>query len=171
MIGSRWVSLFINQSILCLCFCIMFSSYKKSAPISHDLCSGFAWPNITFKPESSSDFKIYRFRDIGLKAKLSKLFIVYSKWKTTNHYTIDSRATAVICFFKSASALFECLRCSRRRLFYFFLRRRRAKQSWKTSEKKSRWQRRDWHNCFSGVSHSADCCDGADVFAENTCDN
>ena len=122
MIGSRWVSLFINQSILCLCFCIMFSSYKKSAPISHDLCSGFAWPNITFKPESSSDFKIYRFRDIGLKAKLSKLSIVYSKSKTTNHYTIDSRAIAVICFFFFFFALFECLCSSGGRLFYFFLR-------------------------------------------------
>ena len=47
MIGSRWVSLFINQSILCLCFRIMFSLYKKSEPISHDLCSGLKWPNIT----------------------------------------------------------------------------------------------------------------------------
>ena len=122
-------------------------------------------------PESSFDFKTYRFRDIGLKAKLSKLSIVYSKRKTSNHYTIDSRAIAVICFFKSASALFECLCCSGGRLFYFFLKRRRAKQSRKTSGKKCRLQRRDWHKCFSGVSHSADCCNGADVFAENTCDN
>ena len=60
---------------------VMFSFSKKSEPISNDLCLRdqiLLFKNL--KVVLILKYKlIYRFRDIGLKAKLSKLSIVYSK--------------------------------------------------------------------------------------------